>query len=141
MRKTKIIRGVLFISVLMIASTPFLVGAQPSQIVPGDCNTTIGENGTFTDPCGWTHFVQLANNILQFLVYLSVPIAAVAFVYAGWLYLSSQGNPGQISRAHGIFLNVAIGLIIVLVSWLVVDLILTSLATPGSYLDILSPGN
>lgn len=98
----------------------------PSQIVP-NCGVN----------CGWLELVGLAKNILDFMIYLSVPIAAIAFMYAGWLYLSARGNTGQISKAHGIFLNVVIGLIIVLVAWGVVDLIIDSLLKPGSYVEVL----
>ena len=71
------------------------------------------------------------------MVFIAVPLAAIAFAWAGFLYLSARGNPGQISKAHGIFLNVAIGLGIVLIAWLAVDQILKALATTGSYIPVL----
>lgn len=87
--------------------------------------------------CGWPQVVKLANNLLKFMVSIAVPLAAIAFAYAGWLYLSARGNPSQISRAHNIFLNVAIGLVIVLVAWLVVSEILKAFADPNSYISVL----
>jgi len=107
-------------------------------IVPA-CGDLLHENNVTNDdhPCGWQDLVSLANNLLQFMLYIAIPIAAICFAWAGWLYLSARGNPGQISRAHGIFLNVGIGLIIVMVAWLVVNLIMTTLVDTGTYIPIL----
>ncbi len=124
--------------VFMIVFLPLVsLGAEPGQLVPADCNTTI-VNGRFTNPCGWTHLLQLAQNLLNFMVYIAVPIAAIAFAYAGWLYLSARGNPGQITKAHGIFMNVAIGIVIVLVAWLVIDQIMEALVNPNSFIRVLT---
>lgn len=128
---------ILFVPAVSLAADP---------IVPS-CNTTIGDipnpngQGThkgFTDPCGWNHLVKLGKNLLDFMIYIAVPIAAICFAWAGWLYLSARGNPGQISKAHGIFLNVTIGLVIVLVAWLVVDQIMKALVETGSYIPVLT---
>lgn len=87
--------------------------------------------------CGWQQLVELARNLLNFFIYIAVPLAAIAFVYAGWLYLSARGNPGQITKAHGIFMNVAVGLFIVLIAWLVVDQIMKALVISGSYVQVM----
>ena len=108
----------------------------PSNPLVPACNTGI-RNGTLENPCGWEQLIVLANNILKFFLYISVPIAAIAFAYAGWLYLSARGDHSQISKAHEIFLNVAIGLVFVLTAWLIVDLILKGLANPSSYISVL----
>jgi len=44
----------------------------------------------------------------------------------------------QIQSAHSIFLNVFIGLIIVLSAWLIVDLIFEELVDPNTYLPVLT---
>lgn len=99
------------------------------QIVP----TCTGPGGS----CGWTDAVQVLDNILQFAIILAVPLAAALFAWAGFLYLSARGNPGQITKASNIFVSVAIGFVIVLVAWLVVDFILQNLAAEGSYIRLL----
>ena len=77
--------------------------------------------------CGFGDLVQLANNLIDFLVLISLPLAAIAFAWAGFLYLSSGGSQDKIKRAHGIFFKVAIGLIIVLGAYLIVNLIVENL--------------
>jgi Lysozyme like domain len=55
------------------------------------------------------------------------------FVNAGILYVMSPSNPGNVSRAHKIFTNTLIGLIIILVAYLLIDTIMKALyADPGA---------
>lgn len=95
----------------------------PSQIVPTSCS------GADCDLCD---LVQLAQNILNFAIYLSVFVAALLFAYAGIRYVSAGGNPSTISQAHSIFANVFIGLLIILAAWLVVDTLMKTL-TGGTF--------
>jgi hypothetical protein len=67
-------------------------------------------------------------------------VAVISFSYAGFLYLTSQGNPGQISKAHGIFKTTAIGFLIVLSAWLIVYAITGSLLNP-TFNPLINPGS
>lgn len=135
-----IIVATALVSALLPTALVFAAGGPLSQIVP-NCGFTLAGNTVNGTACGWKDVLSLANNLLKFMIYLAVPIAAICFAYAGWLYLSSQGNSGKISRAHGIFLNVAIGLVIVLAAWLVVNQIMTTLANPSGYTPVLQTVN
>ncbi len=94
--------------------TPFLVSAQ---LVP-DCE---GFN------CNFCHLVELAQNIINFLVLVSIALAAIAFAWAGFLYMTSAGDQGKVKKAHDVFKKVAIGLIIVLGAYLIVNLVVYGL--------------
>jgi hypothetical protein len=87
--------------------------------------------GTPSSPggqCELCHVIELANNLIDFIIiYVSWPVAAVLFAYAGFTYMTSAGNPGGMGTAKTIFTNVAIGFIIVLAAWLVIDAIMGSL--------------
>ncbi|MBU4536903.1 pilin [Patescibacteria group bacterium] len=85
--------------------------------------------------CNFCDLIILVNNIINFIIYLSVPISAMMFAYAGVMYLS--GDPGKISNAHGIFRNVALGLVFILGAWLLVNLITSSLLK-ADFKDILN---
>ena len=89
---------------------------------PGD--PIISCSGT---DCNLDSLVELAQNIIEFFIYVSPFVAAVAFAYAGWLYITATGDTGQIKKAHGIFTSVAIGFIIILSAWLIVKAILVGL--------------
>ncbi len=79
------------------------------------------------DDCNFNALVTLAQNIITFLLYISTAIAAACFFFAGYLYVTAGGNSSQLTRAHHIFKNVVIGLIIALSAWLIVNTILKAL--------------
>lgn len=106
---------------LLAALLPFAAFAQqgggglPDRIVP--CNGL---------DCKCDHLIQLAQNLINGGIFVSIFLAALLFAYAGWLYLSNEAI-GQQQKAKKLFGNVAIGLIIIMVAWLVVDTLLSSL--------------
>ncbi|HVS79598.1 MAG TPA: pilin [Candidatus Paceibacterota bacterium] len=91
------------------------------------------------NPCDFADFEQLAMNLMYYMVYISVPLAAVAFAYAGFLYITSGGNPGQASRARKIFTNVGIGFVVILAAWLLVYTITSALLDTSNYDNPLKP--
>jgi hypothetical protein len=92
-------------------------------------------SGQAVNPCGFDHLMILINKTINFiLIDLAVPIAAIMFVYAGFLLLTSGGESGKKTTAKKIFTNVAIGLIIVAVAWLAVQLLLSLLGYDGAWL-------
>ena len=74
--------------------------------------------------CQLCDLVTTLNNVIRFAVALSVVVATLMFTYAGALYVTASANEGNIKKAHGIFTKVFIGLIIILLSWLIVDIIM-----------------
>lgn len=82
--------------------------------------------------CNFYQLTKLVQNIINFLVYMAAPVAAVAFAWAGVLYLTAAGDEKKIGQAHTIFTDVLIGLGIVLSAWLIVKLIVTGLGVKSS---------
>ena len=115
-----------FLIVFIIA--PSLVLAQtnllPGQIVPQECN---GKGGC-QSICD---LATVAQNVLNTGIYIAVFLSAVLFAWAGFLYLTNVANTSQHSRAVEVFRNVAIGLIIILAGWLVVDTLMKTLVGDG----------
>lgn len=83
-------------------------------------------------PCTFNDLVAAAQKVIDWLLYAAVFFAAILFSYAGVLYVSSAGNPGQVERAHRIFKNVAVGFIIALAAWLIVHTITATLLDEDS---------
>lgn len=107
-----------------------------SSLVPCGINTKAisqSDGGvTYEDECTICHLQILAQNIIRFLVAISVAVAALLFANAGFLYVTSPGNAGNISRAHHLFTSTLVGIIIILVAYLLVDTILKmTLKTEG----------
>jgi len=105
---------VVFLTVFLV---PTFVFAQQITLVP-DCPD---------EGCGWPQLMELAQNIMTFLIAISIPLASIAFAWAGFLYITARGSQSAIDKAHSIFGKVAIGFIVVLTAWLIVWLITSSL--------------
>ncbi|MDP2705287.1 MAG: hypothetical protein U1D31_00140 [Patescibacteria group bacterium] len=107
--------------VVFFALLPILVFAQ-GGLIPCDGVDT---------KCGFPQLIELGNNIINFLVIASIPLAVISFIYAGFLYLTAGGNEGKIKQAHSIFWKVLWGFIIILTAWLIVQLIINAFLVPG----------
>ena len=110
-----------FFLFVLLAVPVFVFGQEPeapSKLVP--CN---GADCTFDD------LLILINNIINFIIYVSIPVAGVLFSYAGFLYITDGGSGSRVSQAKSIFQNVAVGFVIGLGAWLVVKVIIGSLVS------------
>jgi hypothetical protein len=70
--------------------------------------------------CTWQHLFLLVDELGKLAIYFATVAATVMFVYAGILYITAQGDTNQISRATGIFRNVAIGFVIILSAYMLI---------------------
>jgi len=101
-------------------STSTTVGSG-GNLVP--CNTTANPTA-----CGFNDLLTLINNVVHFILFdMVVPIAAIMFAYAGILLIFSGGDTSKRSKAKSIFINVAIGFIIAVAAWLIVEFVLNLL--------------
>ncbi len=89
---------------------------------------TFAQDSTFNICEGWDcqacDLVSLAETMIDFLILISSIVGALLFMYAGFLYVTASGSREKISSAHSIFTNVAIGFIIMLSAWLIVDTVM-----------------
>lgn len=83
--------------------------------------------------CQACDLAKLGQRIINFLLGLSIPLAAAMFAWAGLLLFTSQGSEERVSRAKKIFKNVLIGFLIVLGAWLVVQTALKTLLKDSYY--------
>ena len=98
----------------------------------------VGANGldsngkTAAQSCGFSDLINMINTIITYLIYIAMPLAAISFAYAGWLYLSAGDKPANISKAKTIFIDVGIGIFLVIASWLIFKLIETTFLNTGA---------
>ena len=120
------------IILISVSLYPLIAFAQiPSQIVP--CTGATGSK-----PCTICHIAELAQNVLNTGIYIAVFLAAILFAWAGWKYVTAGGDSGKAGEAKKIFWTVGVGLVIILASWLIVDLIMKTLVSESA---ILGPWN
>ena len=88
-----------------------------------------GQSGNFQAATGLGTLdirIVIARVIRYALGFLGV-IAVSIIIYGGWLYMTSQGDQGQIDRAKQYIINAVIGLVIILSSFGIASFVLNSL--------------
>lgn len=126
---------VLFFIVFFTAIPFFALAAQSPQS-PGYlivCDPKPDPSG-FTAGLGDCHFddlIRLGVNIMNFLIVLSTAVAAIVIAYAGFLYLSSAGDEGNVKKAKGMLTKVAIGFFFLIAAWVIVNEIIVALLDPN----------
>ena len=108
----------------------FLIFSQAlaqEQSTPSDGLVPIGcQKGC---PCTLCDFYELGKNVTRFLLYgLSIPIAALAFLYGGFMLLTSGGNRDKLVRGKSAMTNAVIGLALAFFSWAILNVILGSVS-------------
>jgi hypothetical protein len=119
----KFAQGLLFVFLLL----GLFYTAIPDVFAQGLPPEIVQCGGEGQEMCKVCDIVKLGMNILNFFVFFSTLLATLLFVNAGVLYLFSPANPGNISKAHHIFTNTLIGILIILCAWLVVDTVMRNL--------------
>lgn len=131
---TMTVTALLFLFTIMPTA---LFAATPSGLVV--CGNVSGATGVPTsEQCTFPLLMQQVRVVIDFLIFkIAAPLAAVMFVYAGFVYVTNQGNESKIQQAHDIFFNVFIGLVIALGAWLVINMILSFFLGDGSVFNFL----
>ncbi len=102
---------------------------KTEQSLEGRIVPCLGVGADGSQACNWCQLVKLIGNLVQYSIYLAVMLAAIMFTYAGFLFLTNNGKPANISKAWLIFRRVIFGTIAILAAWLIVDAIMDKLAT------------
>lgn len=97
---------------------------------------TCGQEGL--PECDFEQLLLLVNKVLRFLIFvIGVPIITLSFAYAGFLMVTSGGNPSKKDEAKSIIGNAIVGLIVLLAAWLIVRTVLIIFGYSGPLLGIL----
>ena len=68
-------------------------GNQTPTVQPGDRTPTVHSNPIgITNPIAADNIIELFNLILDILLVFAVPLIAFFIIYAGFLYVTAQGN-------------------------------------------------
>lgn len=118
MKKT--LTSFLIIAALVIPTVSF---AQSAELVP--CSGA---------DCSFDDLITLFDNLFNYIISLGIIFSSLAFAYAGFLYITAQGDPGKVSKATKIFTNFAIGLILLLSAFLIIQIIYETLGLKDTFL-------
>lgn len=102
-------------------------GTAHYPIVQGD-----PKSGMVSNPCGFKDIMKLINTVIKFLLQdIVLPLAAIMFAYAGFELLTSGGSTEKKSKAKKIFTDVAIGLVIIVAAFLIIQTVLSIVGYTG----------
>ena len=125
--------------VITVMSLPYFVLAQDATPRSGSGSDVSASNPVVVsdcrdvDSCNWDNFMRTLNRAKDYALQIVVILSVMFIAYAGFLYLTAQGNSGKISQAHAILQNVVIGFFLAAAGWLIVRTILNTLGAdnPG----------
>lgn len=69
-----------------------------------------------TQECNFAALIETIIKAINWMFYISIPVAAVLFAYGGFLYMT--GKSGNIETAKKMFVAVAVGFIIMITAWI-----------------------
>ena len=90
-----------------------------------------------TEFCTFCDALKVTANIIDFLTKLALTISGAMIAYGGIRFIFSSGSSSGVSAAKSALVAAAIGLLITLLSWVIVNSILTLLA--GSDYSLTNP--
>ncbi len=71
--------------------------------------------------CGWCDLFQLGQNIINFLIEISLVLAVAFIVYGGIMMMLTSSSPEKLKGSKDIIWSALIGLAIVLASWVILN--------------------
>jgi hypothetical protein len=82
--------------------------------------------------CELDDFVQLLVNVFQVILGLIGSLAFFFFIYGGFHWILSRGNPYMIQKGKDIIIGSVVGVTVVMASWSIINLIII-LLTGGDF--------
>ncbi len=97
-------------------------GDDPVGDDPGGGDNTVFE---IPNPLGEgnDNLITLLNKIIETLLLIAGPIAVIMIIWAGFLYTTSGGKEDQVKKAHKTVLYTVIGLIVLILSAGIMNLV------------------
>ena len=97
-----------------------------NELIPANCTTGNAEN------CDLSDFLQLLVNIFKLMLGLIGSLALFFFIYGGFTWIFSRGNPQLVQKGKDIIGGAAMGIILVMGSWTIINFIIV-LMTGGDF--------
>ncbi len=120
-----------FTSFLTFTTNAFAATSAPAGINP--VSTVLWGCTQPGVACGFTDFVNLINGMIQYGIELIGIAFVIALLYAGFLYLTSGGDPSKVKKVRDVLYKIMWGMIYTLCGWVIVYFIITSLGVPVSF--------
>lgn len=100
-------------------NTPTSPGGTPTQNTPGGACP----DGTICNPLKVNSIEELVLTIIDVVLVFLLPVIVLYIMYAGYLFVTAQGNPGELKTAKNALLTALIGGVIVLGARAILDVV------------------
>lgn len=114
------------IAIGFVTSIALMMSSMTAVHAQGFISTTDNPSAISTATGGNSSFRSLALVIVNFFLTFLGLIAVVMIIYGGFLYVSAAGNQEKIESAKKIIMYAVIGIIVILLSFAIVNTILTA---------------
>ncbi len=123
--KNNLIRGLILVVIGMAVLAPAFAFAQTDGLVP--CG------GAGQPPCTTCHFLQLIDNVKNFLlIYVMTPVAVLFIVIAGIMMMTAGAKPGNYEYGKKILKDTFIGILVIYGAWMITNTMIQLVASGSS---------
>jgi len=77
--------------------------------------------------CNIYDFIDLIHNVINYVLGLGIALVSITFAYAGYLYMTAQGDSSKVQQAHQMLKKTLFGFIIAISAFLLVQLLVKTL--------------
>ena len=77
----------------------------------------LAQSITIDNPTSFANFADFVEAILDVIVQIGVPIAAIFIIYSGFLFVTARGNETKLEEAKKALLWTVVGTAVLLGSW------------------------
>jgi type IV secretory pathway VirB2 component (pilin) len=123
------LRNKIYTFAILLLSTPVFVLAQEKGIVK--CGNTAGQQ------CTWNDLMKLVSDVMTEGFKYALLFSVFIIILAGFNIMRAQGDIGKMKEARKMLMNVVIGAIIILGSYMIVNALIKALGGFESKFDIL----
>jgi hypothetical protein len=119
--------ALLFVAIVTLLLVP-IMGPSPAEAQIVTC----------IDDCNFCRLIDLGDSVVDYIVFISLSIAMIGIVWAGFLLLTSAGSTAKRSRAKHALKSIAIGILAIFGGWLLIDTIMKGLTGQplGVWVDV-----
>lgn len=115
-----------------VPNNPVTVTTPGTVLTPEQVKADKEGNGLVPckNTCDFNDVLQLVNNLIVFLIKeLFIPIIILLFMYAGYQYITANGNPAKVANLKKMVGHIVLGMLLVLCSWLIVKTLISILSS------------
>jgi hypothetical protein len=93
-----------------------------------ECGTRTASDGTpIYGECSFDDLIAATLYAINYASLIAIGLVGIVIAWAGFKYMTSEGNPGKRAQANGVLTKAVIGMAFILGAWLIVQFIVKAL--------------